>query len=108
LGKHADLLIQSLNGKLSNFSVHRLISRKNSCSLVYSFAAENWQHGWMGKFMWGVLTEQMGLEGRDILAMTAANFSMATSPRNITSVYKGSSSTTRCVWEVYLGNVVSI
>ena len=39
--------------------------------------------------------------------MTTLNFTGATDPKNATSVYKGSSSFTRCVWEVNLGNVVS-
>jgi hypothetical protein len=73
-----------------------------------SFVAKNWQHGWMGKFMWGVFTNYLGLEEGDIIAMTSANFSMATNPQNITSVYKGFSTITRCVWEIYLGNVVSL
>ncbi len=61
----------------------------------------------MGRFMWGVFTEYMGLAGSDIIAMTTANFSMDTNPLNETSVYKGSSSYTRCVWEVHLGHIVS-
>jgi hypothetical protein len=76
--------------------------------MACSFIADNWQHGWMGQFMWGVFTEYMGLEGSDIAAMTTANFSEATNPLNETSVYKGPSSFTRCVWEVRLGNVVSM
>jgi hypothetical protein len=62
----------------------------------------------MGKFMRGVFMDYMGLETSDIVAMTTANFSMDTNPQNVTSVYKGSSSFTRCVWEVRLGHVVSV
>jgi hypothetical protein len=61
----------------------------------------------MGKFMWGVFTDYMGLSGSDIIAMTTANFSADTDPENEKSVYKGFSSYTRCVWEVRLGNAVS-
>lgn len=62
----------------------------------------------MGRFMWGVFTAYMGLEENDIIAMTTANFSIHTDPENETSVYKGSSSYTRCVWEVRLGHAVSV
>ncbi len=55
--------------------------------------------------MWRVLSVHLGL--KKIQAMTSINFTSATDPKNATSVYKGSSSFTRCVWEVSLGNVVS-
>ncbi len=55
----------------------------------YKFVAENWQHGWMGQFMWGGFINYMGLTESDIIAMTTANFSMDTNPANKTSVYKG-------------------
>ena len=70
--------------------------------------AENWKYGWMGQFMWGVLSNYLNLESKDILAMTTLNFTSATDPKNKTSVYAGSSSFTRCVWEIRLGNVVSV
>jgi hypothetical protein len=72
-----------------------------------SFVAENWQSGWLGKFMWGVFSDQLGLKSSDIVAMTTLNFTSATSPKNATSVYQGASSYTRCVWEVKVGNAVS-
>jgi hypothetical protein len=57
--------------------------------------------------MWGVFTEHLLLDGSNIIAMTPINFTYATNPKNPASVYKGSSSFTRCVWEVQLGNIVS-
>jgi hypothetical protein len=57
--------------------------------------------------MWGVFSDYLHLQNSDIAAMTTLNFTNATDPKNATSVYKGSSSFTRCVWEVNLGNVVS-
>lgn len=71
-----------------------------------SFVAENWQYGWIGQFMWKVLSTDLGLRGQEIVAMTTLNFTGATDPRNATSVYKGASAFTRCVWEINLGNVV--
>ncbi len=56
--------------------------------------------------MWGVFTNYMGLHSDDIVAMTTLNFTSATDPKNASSVYKGSSPFTRCVWEVRLGNAV--
>ena len=76
-------------------------------SSYHSFVADNWNSGWMGKFMWRVLRIHLGLKNQDIQAMTSINFTGATDPKNATSVYKGPSSFTRCVWEVHLGNVVS-
>ncbi len=73
----------------------------------FSFVAENWKSGWLGQFMWGVFTNYMDLESSDIIAMTSVNFTGATNPKNSSSVYNGSSSFTRCVWEINLGNVVS-
>ncbi len=61
----------------------------------------------MGNFMWGVFTNYMNLSDSDIIAMTAANFSYETDPRNPEAVYQGASIYTRCVWEVKLGNAVS-
>ena len=72
-----------------------------------SFVAENWQQGWMGQFMWGVFSNYLNVQNSNIVAMTTINFTGATNPKNATSVYKGASSFTRCVWEVNLGNVVS-
>ena len=69
--------------------------------------AENWQSGWLGKFMWGVFSDHLGLKSSDIVAMTTLNFTNATNPKNATSVYQGASSYTRCVWEVKIGNAVS-
>jgi hypothetical protein len=60
----------------------------------------------MGKFMWNVLFNRLKLTDEDIIAMTTVNFTGATDPNNITSVYKGVSAFTRCVWEIKLGNVV--
>jgi hypothetical protein len=57
--------------------------------------------------MWGIFSNYLQLQSSDITAMTTLNFTGATDPKNATSVYKGSSSFTRCVWEVNLGNVVS-
>ncbi len=74
---------------------------------VLSFMAENWNSGWMGQFMWGVFSDYLQLDGSNIIAMTPINFTDATNPKNPASVYKGSSSFTRCVWEVQRGNVVS-
>ena len=51
---------------------------------------------------------QSNLQSSNIVAMTTANFTNATDPNNASSVYRGASSFTRCVWEVRLGNVVSI
>ena len=61
----------------------------------------------MGQFMWGVFSQYLELDGSEIIAMTPINFTFATDPNNPASVFKGSSSFTRCVWEVNLGNVVS-
>jgi hypothetical protein len=61
----------------------------------------------MGQFMWGVFTRHLNMDGSDIVAMTPINFTYATNPANPASPFKGSSAFTRCVWEVYLGNVVS-
>ncbi len=83
-------------------------NQKNAYILpLHSFVAENWKQGWMGQFMWGVFSNYMNLKSSDIVAMTTLNFTSATNPKNATSVYKGSSSFTRCVWEVHLGNAVS-
>jgi hypothetical protein len=74
-----------------------------------SFVAENWRSGWLGRFAWGILSNQqyqLALGSADIAAMTTLNFSAATDPRNASSAYRGSSSFTRCVWEVHLGNIV--
>jgi hypothetical protein len=71
-----------------------------------SFVAENWQYGWMGQFMWGVFNSHLKMESSDIIAMTPLNFTNATDPKNPNSVYFGSSSFTRCVWEIRQGNVV--
>ncbi len=60
----------------------------------------------MGQFMWNVLKNDLDLSSNGILAMTTLNFTGATDPKNATSVYKGASAFTRCVWEVNLGNVV--
>jgi hypothetical protein len=79
----------------------------NRCPPPFSFVAENWQSGWLGQFMWGVFSNQLGLKSDDIVAMTTLNFTGATSPKNKTSVYQGASSYTRCVWEVKIGNAVS-
>jgi hypothetical protein len=49
----------------------------------------------------------MNLSDSDIIAMTAANFSYETDPRNPEAVYQGASIYTRCVWEIKLGNAVS-
>jgi hypothetical protein len=57
--------------------------------------------------MWGVFSNYMNLTNDDIIAMTPANFSSKTDPKNPVSVYKGASTFTRCVWEIYLGNAVS-
>ena len=57
--------------------------------------------------MWGVFTKRMNLTNDDIIAMTKANFSGETDPKNETSVYQGDSSYSRCAWEIKLGNVVS-
>jgi hypothetical protein len=62
----------------------------------------------MGQFMWKVFSDHLDLDGSNIIAMTTINFTYATNPKNPASVYKGSSSFTRCVWEVRLGNVVSL
>jgi hypothetical protein len=62
----------------------------------------------MGQFMWGVFSNYLNLQSSNIVAMTTANFTNATDPNNASSVYRGASSFTRCVWEVRLGNVVSI
>ena len=75
--------------------------------LLHSFVAENWKGGWLGQFMWGIFSNYLQLQSSDIAAMTTLNFTGATDPKNATSVYKGSSSFTRCVWEVNLGNIVS-
>eukprot|EP00292_Cryptomonas_paramecium_P013196 CAMPEP_0113674476 /NCGR_PEP_ID=MMETSP0038_2-20120614/7436_1 /TAXON_ID=2898 /ORGANISM="Cryptomonas paramecium" /LENGTH=221 /DNA_ID=CAMNT_0000591053 /DNA_START=64 /DNA_END=726 /DNA_ORIENTATION=- /assembly_acc=CAM_ASM_000170 len=74
-------------------------------ALPECFVASNWGHGWIGKFMWGVFSNYLGLTDDNIIAMTTVNFTSATDPKNKTSVYKGSSSYTRCVWEVNLGNI---
>jgi hypothetical protein len=73
-----------------------------------SFVAENWKYGWMGQFMWGVFEKYLILGNSNILAMTPINFTYATDPKNSNSVYTGSSSFTRCVWEIRLGNVVRL
>ncbi len=96
------------NGALKKVVLTYLLIDFSKLIPAGSFVAKNWQHGWMGKFMWGVFTNYLGLEEGDIIAMTSANFSMATNPQNTTSVYKGFSTITRCVWEIYLGNVVSL
>jgi hypothetical protein len=57
--------------------------------------------------MWGVFTNYLQLDPSEIVAMTTLNFTGATNPKNATSVYKGLSSYTRCVWEVKVGNAVS-
>jgi hypothetical protein len=62
----------------------------------------------MGQFMWGVFSNYLNLQSSNIVAMTTANFTNATDPKSSSSVYRGASSFTRCVWEVRLGNVVSI
>jgi hypothetical protein len=63
---------------------------------------------WMdGEFMWNVLFNRLKLTDDDIIAMTTVNFTGATDPNNISSVYQGVSTFTRCVWEIKLGNVVS-
>ena len=60
----------------------------------------------MGQFMWGVFSNYLNLQSSDIVAMTCANFTSATDPKNPASVYHGGSSFTRCVWEIHLGNAV--
>jgi hypothetical protein len=74
-----------------------------------SWVAENWKYGWLGQFMWAVFSDSdcLNLNNEKIAVMTTLNFTGATDPANVTSVYKGTSSFTRCVWEVYLGNIVS-
>lgn len=79
----------------------------NVSESIFSFVAENWQYGWIGQFMWKVLSDDLGLQGDRIIAMTTLNFTGSTDPHNATSVYKGASAFTRCVWEINLGNVVS-
>ncbi len=75
--------------------------------LFPSFVAANWRFGWLGQFMWGVFTNYLQLDPSEIVAMTTLNFTGATNPKNETSVYKGASSYTRCVWEVKIGNAVT-
>ena len=79
-----------------------------SYQLFCSFVAENWKYGWMGQFMWGVFSQYLQIPPSKIIAMTGANFSGDTNPKNASSVYKGASSFTRCVWEVRLGHAVTL
>ena len=60
------------------------------------FVAENWYEGWVGGSMVSVFKRA----GLDVVAMTPVNFSSASK-----EAYNGSSSFTRCAWEVQLGNV---
>ena len=57
--------------------------------------------------MHGVIFGYLGLTDNDIIALTAANFSTSTDPKNSSSVYKGLSAYTRCCWEIKIGHVVS-
>ncbi len=106
--KLVNRVIRFRNGKPLLIVIFDLCPTRTDTDAACSFVAENWRNGWMGQFMWGVFTNYMGLAGSDIIAMTTANFTGATDPNNGTSVYKGSSSFTRCVWEVRLGHVVSV
>ena len=58
--------------------------------------------------MWGVFSRYLKIKGSNIIAMTGANFTSSTDPKNPASVYHGASSFTRCVWEVHLGNAVRV
>jgi len=60
------------------------------------FAMENWNEGWVG----GTMVEVFTRAALDVVVMTPANFSAASR-----AAYAGSSSFTRCAWEVQLGNV---
>ena len=57
--------------------------------------------------MWNVFSKRLNFTDDDIIAMTPANFSNLTNPSIPTSIYQGVSVYTRCVWEIYLGNLVT-
>jgi len=65
-------------------------------ALPECFNWENWNGGWVGALAFSVLQELK----YPIQALTKANFTKASA-----LAYKGSSSFTRCVWEVLLDNV---
>eukprot|EP00286_Rhodomonas_abbreviata_P025844 CAMPEP_0181313226 /NCGR_PEP_ID=MMETSP1101-20121128/14134_1 /TAXON_ID=46948 /ORGANISM="Rhodomonas abbreviata, Strain Caron Lab Isolate" /LENGTH=494 /DNA_ID=CAMNT_0023420163 /DNA_START=273 /DNA_END=1753 /DNA_ORIENTATION=+ len=60
------------------------------------FVAANWNGGWVGEMTHKILTSL----GVNVIALTRANFS-----QEVFQVYEGSSSFTRCVYEVRLENV---
>eukprot|EP00291_Cryptomonas_curvata_P019850 CAMPEP_0172158522 /NCGR_PEP_ID=MMETSP1050-20130122/4420_1 /TAXON_ID=233186 /ORGANISM="Cryptomonas curvata, Strain CCAP979/52" /LENGTH=503 /DNA_ID=CAMNT_0012827925 /DNA_START=62 /DNA_END=1573 /DNA_ORIENTATION=+ len=93
------------NAKVGDSYIFGRTCENANTAVPECFVAENWEGGWLGQFMWGVFSNYLQLQSSDIAAMTTLNFTGATDPKNATSVYKGASSFTRCVWEVNLGNV---
>eukprot|EP00291_Cryptomonas_curvata_P029309 CAMPEP_0172208410 /NCGR_PEP_ID=MMETSP1050-20130122/34448_1 /TAXON_ID=233186 /ORGANISM="Cryptomonas curvata, Strain CCAP979/52" /LENGTH=649 /DNA_ID=CAMNT_0012887981 /DNA_START=237 /DNA_END=2183 /DNA_ORIENTATION=- len=69
------------------------------------FVASNWRSGWVGALM-GAVFDDLGLKEENIEAMTKANFSVDTDPKNQNGVYfGGGSSFTRCIMELTLDHV---
>ena len=69
---------------------------KPELALPECFVARNWDGGWIGEMVADILFQL----DWNVTALTRANFSQESA-----EIYTGSSSYTRCVWEVRLGNV---